>query len=245
MRIALLTTLFALSLAPDSKAEEKPAATVQPAKPAPEEKAAATPAKAAPGDKTAPPATKPVKKEESLDDLLNKAPENAVKPAEPTTAGTENSATTESADLTPEAPAPTAFTPVAKVETRSRTLGPYELGPVDCRVLDDAGIERILPSMLNAGEEPDLLCRVLVVQPPNVAAVQHDLSLNVFVGSRLAYQQTRRVRMSSFGRRSILFVIPADRITSYETTQVIVRASLSMPAKPATREVRFSLETQD
>lgn len=204
--------------------------------------------KSAPSAKTdKPAAAKPAPQEETLDDLVGqapeKAPEPAAKPAEKAAAADDT--VTDDNDATPEAPPPTALAPVKAEIGMQRTVGPYELGPLDCRVLDGAGIERILPTALTAGEEPDLICRVLVTQPPNVVPATHHLSLHVFLGGRIVYQQKRNVRMSSLGRRSLVFVVPADRFTSFESTRVVIRATLSMPAKPATREVRFALETLD
>src|SRR5438477_161158 len=79
-----------------------------------------------------------------------------------------------------------------------------------------------------------------VTQPPTAAAAPHQLTLTVQLanaaGVRATYQQSRNVRMSSIGRRAVLFVVPADRITTDDGAQVTLKVTLSAPAKPATRE---------
>src|SRR5436189_271540 len=79
-------------------------------------------------------------------------------------------------DSTTEAARPTALTAVAPTSV-PRRAGPYELGPLDCRVLDGAGIERLLPKKITAGEEPDILCRVLITQAATVQLAPHELTL--------------------------------------------------------------------
>ena len=46
------------------------------------------------------------------------------------------------------------------------------------------GIERVLPKRVTAGEEPDLLCRIQVEQPPTVSTEAHTVTLAVNVGGR-------------------------------------------------------------
>lgn len=151
---------------------------------------------------------------------------------------------TDDNDTTAEAARPKALEAV-KPTARPRVPGPYELGELDCRMLDGAGIERVLPKKIVAGEEPDLLCRVMVTQPATVATASHSLTLTVVVGSKPTYQQQRAVRVSSVGRRSLVFVIPADRISSEDTAKVSLRAQLSSPAKPPSRELGFVVEPAD
>ena len=51
---------------------------------------------------------------------------------------------------------------------------------------------------------------------------------------------------SSVGRRSLVFVIPADKISSDDATQVRIQAVLSAPATPGGgRLVKFAIETLD
>ena len=69
------------------------------------------------------------------------------------------------------------------------------------------------------------------------------VAAGVFVWIRK--QQSRNVRMSSIGRRAVLFVVPADRITTDDGAQVTLKVTLSAPAKPATREVKISVESED
>jgi hypothetical protein len=112
-------------------------------------------------------------------------------------------------------------------------------------MLDGAGIERILPKKIIAGEEPDLLCRVLVTQPATASTATHKLTLTVTLGEQATYQQVRSVRMSAIGRRAVVFIVPADRISSEDKAQVTMRAVLSAPAKPGTREIKFTVEPAD
>lgn len=126
-----------------------------------------------------------------------------------------------------------------------RRPGPYEMGPLDCRMLDGAGIERLLPPKFIAGEEPDLLCRIVVTQPATVTTAPHALTVTVNVGANATYQQKRNVRVSSIGRRALVFVIPADRISSEDLARVVVRADLSAPANPASRTIKFNVEPAD
>ena len=160
-------------------------------------------------------------------------------------ATTPSAPPTDDNDATGEATRPKALVAVAGTD-KPRVRGPYELGPLDCRVLDGAGIERILPSRIVAGEEPDLLCRTVVTQPPTVATQAHELTLSVYVGQRETFHQTRNVRMSSIGRRALVFVVPADRIATYDPATVKIQALLSAPADPPTgRHVKFTVESED
>jgi len=159
-------------------------------------------------------------------------------PAQPAAPATDDN------DGTAEAPAPTPL--AAMPATVARGRGPYQLGALDCRVLDGAGIERILPPKLVSGEEPDLLCRILVTQPASVASQPHQLTLTVSVGDRQTYREVRAVRMSSIGRRALVFVVPADRIATDNNAPVLIHAALSAPAQPAAgQSVEFSVETED
>jgi hypothetical protein len=127
-----------------------------------------------------------------------------------------------------------------------RRHGPYELGRLDCRILDGAGIERLLPRKIVAGEEPDILCRIIVTQPADVASEEHTLSMAVSVGSKETFRQVRKVRISNVGRRAMVFIIPSDKIASDDTTKVKVSAQLSAPAMPGTGQAaEFTVETQD
>src|SRR5258706_482307 len=58
-------------------------------------------------------------------------------------------------------------------------------------------------------------------------------------------QQVRSVRISSAGRRAVVFVVPADRISSEEAARVTMRAQLSGLSKPGVREVKFVVEPAD
>lgn len=165
-------------------------------------------------------------------------PAAPARPAEPQAPPTDDN------DSTAEAARPAALTAVAPA-TSPRRPGPYELGALDCRVLDGAGIERILPKKITTGEEPDILCRVLVTQPATVQLAPHELTLTVMLGNKATYQQVRTVRMSSVGRRALVFLVPADRISSEDAARVTMRATLSGPANPPSREVKFNVEPAD
>jgi hypothetical protein len=78
-----------------------------------------------------------------------------------------------------------------------------------------------------------------------VAAAEHTLTLTVALGSRATYQQVRNVRIGSVGRRAIVFVVPADRISAEDPVKVTMRAVLSGPARPPMREIRFSVDPAD
>jgi hypothetical protein len=225
------------------------------------------------GKKGAPP--KGPVKEETIDDILaskpdppppdDKPPEDAkppevkpadtkaaAKPADKVAAATKAPAKpeepppppTDDNDTTAEAARPVALEAV-KPTSVPRKPGAYELGALDCRMLDGAGIERVLPKKITAGEEPDLLCRVLVTQPPTVATAVHELTLTVAVGSKITYQQIRTVRVSAIGRRSMVFIVPADRISSEDAAKVTMKVVLSAPAKPPAHEIKFVVEPAD
>ncbi|MSP61159.1 MAG: hypothetical protein EXR72_12605 [Myxococcales bacterium] len=151
---------------------------------------------------------------------------------------------TDDNDTTEEAVRPAALEAVRPV-AQPRNPGAYEMGALDCRMLDGAGIERILPKKMMAGEEPDLLCRVIITQPATVATASHTLTLAVTVGAKATYQQVRSVRVSTIGRRSLVFIVPADRISSEDAARVTLRATLSGLAKPPMREVKFVVEPAD
>ena len=151
---------------------------------------------------------------------------------------------TDDNDGTQEAARPKALEAVQPV-AQPRRPGPYELGALDSGILDGAGIERLMPAKITAGEEPDLLCRIVVTQPATIATSPHLLTVTVNVGATATYQQKRSVRVSSVGRRAIVFVIPSDRISSEEAARVTIRADLSAPANPASRTLKFAVEPAD
>ena len=164
-------------------------------------------------------------------------PQGAVVDAPPPTGTDDNDASPEAAK-------------VAKLEAvkqeKQKHRGPYQLGQLDCRTLDGAGIERVLPGQIVAGEEPDILCRVVVTQPGDIVSEEHSLTLSVLVGGKETWKQTRKVRMSNIGRRSLVFVIPMDKISSDDPTTVTMSAVLSPPADPgAGRVVKFKVEALD
>lgn len=131
-------------------------------------------------------------------------------------------------------------------QAAKRHIGPYELGNLDCRTLDGAGIERVLKSEIVAGEEPDVLCRIIVTQPGDIASAEHSLTLSVLVGGKETWRQQRKVRMSSIGRRAMVFVIPMDKIASDDETTVTFSAVLSPPATPgAGRQVKIKVRPLD
>src|SRR5579871_434709 len=143
------------------------------------------------------PETKPAAKPDAKPDkvVANKDAGKA-KPSQPPPPPTDDN------DATTEAARPTVLAAIAPASAPRRP-GPYELGALDCRVLDGAGIERLLPKKMTTGEEPDLLCRILITQPATVSLAPHELTLTVTVGNRATYQQVRPVRMSSVGRRAL------------------------------------------
>lgn len=171
-------------------------------------------------------------------DRVATATKTPAKPEEPPPPPTDDN------DTTAEAARPVALEAV-KPATSPRRPGAYELGALDCRMLDGAGIERVLPKKITAGEEPDLLCRVLVTQPPTVATAVHELALTVALGNKITYQQVRTVRVSAVGRRSIVFIVPADRISSEDAAKVTMKVVLSAPAKPPAHEIKFVVEPAD
>ena len=91
----------------------------------------------------------------------------------------------------------------------------------------------MLRSELVAGEEPDVLCRVIVTQPGDIVSSEHSLTLSVLVGGKETWKQQRKVRMSSIGRRAMVFVVPMDKIASDDEAIVTFNAVLSQPATPA------------
>ena len=220
----------------------EPAVEKQP-EPAKVDPAKVDPAKAgtakAPADAAKAGAAKPQEKVDEKKAAAATATAKDAKPAEPAAPLTDDN------DTSAEAAKPAVLAAVQQTgETRRR--GPYDLGPLDCRVLDGAGIERLLPPRIVAGEEPDILCRVVVTQPANVLTTEHDVTLSVTVGPKETFRQTRRVRIGSVGRRAMVFVIPADKISSDDAAQVKLHALLSAPATPGGgREVKFTVETED
>lgn len=192
------------------------------------------------------PAPAPAKEAPAKEIKVAAAARAPSKPAAPATpAGPPPPPPTDDNDGTGEAPAPGQLTAVAPSST-PRRRGNYQLGPLDCRVLDGAGIERLLPKKVVAGEEPDVLCRIVVTQPGDVLSEEHNVSLAVLVGGKQTHKETRKVRISSIGRRAMVFVIPAERIASEETALVTLQALLSQPATPAAgQSVKFTVETED
>jgi hypothetical protein len=239
--------------ASDARPSAPPPATVERGKPAEETidqilargQQAPPPSVDQPTEKAPPPPVEDKGNKAAASDKAANAVVAATRaPARPAKADEPPAPITDDNDTTAEAVRPKALEAVAPA-TRPRAMGAYELGALDCRMLDGAGIERILPKKMIAGEEPDLLCRVLVTQPATVAMAAHTLTLTVSVGGKATYQQARTIRMSSVGRRSVVFVVPADRISSEDAATVAMRAVLSAPAKPPTREVKFVVEPAD
>lgn len=197
------------------------------------------------------PPKEPPKQSESLDDLLDQA--TGGEPSTPGAASPDGGAgaTTNAQPAPPANPPPPVVgpgpvTPPPAPEPPVRHPGPYGLGPLDCHVLDGFGRERALPKQFAAGEEPDLLCRIGVVQPPNVSSADHELTLTVYVSGRETYRQARPVRMTAAGQRVMLFIVPAERIASFDPADVVVRAVLSPPARPpAGQGVAFRVEPED
>ena len=195
-------------------------------------------------EETTPPPKAEEKKPEEKKPAAAKtpAPPHAAQPAQPQQPGPPP---TDDNDASAEAAAPTALVAVQQTgETRRR--GPYELGKLDCRILDGAGIERLLPSKIVAGEEPDILCRIVVTQPANVATLPHTLTLTVTVGANETFRQVRKVRISSVGRRAMVFVVPSDKISSDDPAQVKLHALLSSPASPGGgQDAKFEIFQED
>ena len=231
-----LLALAAPSVFGDEKPKEKKETLEQLLQEAPPPASEAHDAAATPGQRKVASATNPAEKP------ADKAANPAVHVAAP---AVDTAPPTDDNDGTTEAARPAALQAVkSKGEPRHR--GPFELGPLDCRVLDGAGIERMLPKKVVAGEEPDLLCRVVVTQPPTVMSESHQVTLTVNVGPKETFRQVRKVRMSSIGRRALVFVIPADKVASYDAAEVRLLASLSPPALPGGgREVKFVVEPEE
>ena len=234
-----------------------------------DEKSAASPdggSPASPSDKVAPPPTsapvtrpaapakpvkpspgKPAAKPDITLDAIDSAPATGkpapVKPA-PARPAPPPERVTDDNDVTEAAPPPPVLRQVPGANL-ARRPGPYDLGELDCRVLDGAGVERLLPKKMVSSEEADVLCRVIVTQPQGVAAAQHTLTLSVLAADKVVYSQVRPVRIGSVGRRAIVFVVPADRFASDDNVRITVRVELSAPARPAVRDAKFSIETLD
>lgn len=124
---------------------------------------------------------------------------------------------------------------------------PYDLVSIECGELDaEAGLLPLRPSH-TAGEDLDLLCKVKVSLPKTAKGTPktHTINFTVGVGKKTTYQQSRDTRLLAPGARTILFVVPAEKLPT-ESGKVTVRAELSKPAsKPSSREVTFDLNAED
>ena len=124
---------------------------------------------------------------------------------------------------------------------------PYDLASMECGELDsDAGLLPLRPSH-TAGEDLDLLCKIKVSLPDKAKGQPkgHTVNFTVFQGKKTTYQQSRDARLLAPGERTILFVVPSERLPT-EGGKVTVRAELSKPAsKPNVREVTFDLNAED
>jgi hypothetical protein len=124
---------------------------------------------------------------------------------------------------------------------------PYDLVSMECGELDnEAGLLPLRPSH-TAGEDLDLLCKVRVQLPATAkgAPKAHTVTFSVFQNKKTTYQQVRDVRLLSPGARTILFVVPAEKLPT-EGGKVRVRAELSKPAsKPGFKEITYELNAED
>ncbi|MCS6912646.1 MAG: hypothetical protein RMK29_12225 [Myxococcales bacterium] len=124
---------------------------------------------------------------------------------------------------------------------------PYDLLSLECGELDqEAGLLPLRPNHI-AGEDMDLLCKAKVQLSPSARGTPrpHTVSLSVVQGKKTTYQQVRDTRLLAPGTRTILFVIPAERLPS-DSGKVVIRAELSKPAsKPSIREVSFEINAED
>ena len=70
------------------------------------------------------------------------------------------------------------------------------------------------------------------------------MTFTVFQGKKTTYQQVRDTRILSPGARTIVFIVPTDKLPT-EGGKVHVRAELSKPAtKPSFREIVYDLNNQ-
>jgi hypothetical protein len=121
----------------------------------------------------------------------------------------------------------------------------YELTAMECGELnDEAGLTPLRPSH-TAGEDLDLLCKLKVTVPPAGTPRAHSITFSVFQAKKTTYQQVRDVHLLTAGTRTILFVIPAEKLPTDGGT-VRIRAELSKPStKPGFREVTYDLNAED
>lgn len=124
---------------------------------------------------------------------------------------------------------------------------PYDLVSIECGELDNQGGLLELRKTHTAGEDLDLLCKVKVQLPAATKGTPkaHTVTFSVFQAKKTTYQQVRDVRLLSPGARTILFVVPAEKLPT-EGGVVKVRAELSRPAtKPNVREISYELNAED
>lgn len=139
--------------------------------------------------------------------------------------------------------------PGARAEEEGEAVGPapYELTALDCGELNsEAGLLPLRASH-TAGDDRDLLCKVTVTLPKGGkgAAKAHSVTFTVSQGKKTSHQEVRDARVLSAGARTILFVVPAERLPG-ENGKVRIRAELSRPAvKPGFKEVTYDLAAED
>lgn len=135
----------------------------------------------------------------------------------------------------------------AQEEGDAAAPAPYELATLDCGELNsEAGLLPLRASH-TAGDDRDLLCKVTVTLPKGQKGTPkaHTVTFSVSQGKKTSHQEVRDARVLSPGSRTILFVIPAERLPG-ENGKVRIRAELSRPAvKPGFKELTYDLASED
>lgn len=124
---------------------------------------------------------------------------------------------------------------------------PYDLSSMECGELDKEAGLRPLRAAHIAGEDLDLLCKVTVGLSDKVkgSPKSHTVKLTVSHAGKTSYEQVRDARVLTTGNRTVLFVIPAEKLPT-EAGKVTVRAELSKPAsKPGLKEISYELTAED
>ena len=152
--------------------------------------------------------------------------------------------------LTPLFLFPLLFAPVASAQEEGdgAAPAPYEVTAMECGELNgEAGLLPLRASHI-AGDDHDLLCKVTVTLAKTQKGVPkaHNITFTVSSGNKKpAHTEVRDARVLSAGSRTVLFVVPAEKLPG-EGGKVRIRAELSRPAvKPGFREVTYELTAED